>query len=65
MRTMRSSHSSIANRPARIPPNLRFRIPHDYEAPWTYGEDSWDLIHVQMACGSVSHWPELYQKIFS
>ncbi|KAF1813886.1 LaeA-like protein, partial [Eremomyces bilateralis CBS 781.70] len=51
--------------PEKIPPNLRFRIPRDYEAPWTYGEESWDLIHIQMGCGSVSSWPELYQKIFA
>jgi hypothetical protein len=49
----------------RIPPNLRFRVPRDYESIWGLGEDSWDLIHVQMACGSVSSWPELYQKIYS
>ena len=49
----------------RIPPNLRFRIPRDYESPWSLGEDSWDLIHLRMACGSVSSWPELYQKIYT
>ncbi|KAL9089236.1 MAG: hypothetical protein Q9165_005804 [Trypethelium subeluteriae] len=50
--------------PIRIPPNLRFRINFDYEGHWAMGQDSWDLIHVRMACGSVSSWPELYQKIF-
>ncbi len=48
----------------RIPPNLRFRIPRDYESPWFYGEESWDLIHIRSASGSVSSWPELYQKVF-
>ncbi|KAF2258450.1 methyltransferase LaeA [Lojkania enalia] len=51
--------------PEKIPPKLRFRVPHDYESPWSLGEDSWDLIHARMACGSVSSWPELYQKIYS
>jgi trans-aconitate methyltransferase len=51
--------------PEKIPPNLRFRVPRDYESPWTLGEDSWDLIHLRMACGSVSSWPELYQKIYT
>ncbi|KAF1988618.1 LaeA-like protein [Aulographum hederae CBS 113979] len=51
--------------PEKIPPNLRFRVPRDYESIWSLGEDSWDLIHVRMACGSVSSWPELYQKIYS
>ncbi|KAF2868712.1 methyltransferase LaeA [Massariosphaeria phaeospora] len=49
----------------RIPPNLRFRVPRDYESPWSLGEDSWDLIHIRLACGSVSSWPELYQKVFT
>lgn len=51
--------------PERIPPNLRFRVPRDFESPWSLGEDSWDLIHIRMACGSVTSWPELYQKVFS
>ncbi|KAF2182567.1 S-adenosyl-L-methionine-dependent methyltransferase [Zopfia rhizophila CBS 207.26] len=51
--------------PEKIPPNLRFRVPRDYESPWSLGEDSWDLIHLRMACGSVSSWPELYQKIYT
>jgi hypothetical protein len=51
--------------PERIPPNLRFRVPRDYESPWSLGEDSWDLIHLRMACGSVTSWPELYQKVFA
>ncbi|KAI8933804.1 Secondary metabolism regulator lae1, variant 3 [Plenodomus lindquistii] len=51
--------------PEKIPPNLRFRVPRDYESPWLLGEDSWDLIHLRMACGSVTSWPELYQKIFT
>lgn len=50
----------------RIPPNLRFRVPRDYEGlVWGLGEDSWDLIHIQQGCGSVSSWPELYQKVYT
>ena len=51
--------------PEKIPPNLRFRVPRNYESPWLLGEDSWDLIHLRMACGSVTSWPEMYQKIFA
>ncbi|TKA78622.1 Secondary metabolism regulator LAE1 [Cryomyces minteri] len=51
--------------PEKIPPNLRFRVPMDYEAVWTLGEDSWDMIHLQQGCGSVTSWPELYQKTFT
>ena len=47
-----------------IPRNLRFRTPRDYESPWSLGEDSWDLIHLRMGCGSVSSWPEMYERIF-
>jgi hypothetical protein len=51
--------------PEKIPPNLVFHVPRDYESPWTLGEDSFDMIHLRMACGSVSNWPYLYQKIFA
>lgn len=40
-----------------------FNWPFDYQAPWALGEDSYDIIHLQMACGSVLNWPELYNKI--
>jgi hypothetical protein len=49
----------------RIPPNLRFRVPRDHESIWGMGECSWDLIHIQMQCGAVSNWPDLYQKVFA
>jgi hypothetical protein len=58
-------NSSLTFSASRIPPNLRFRLPRDYESPWHLGEDSWDMIHIRMACGSVSSWPELYQKAFT
>lgn len=48
----------------RIPPNLRFRIPRDFESPWALGEDSWDLIHLRMGYGSISSWPEMYHNVF-
>ena len=48
----------------RIPPNLRFRVPRDYESMWALGEDSFDLIHLRNAYGGISQWMEMYQKIF-
>ncbi|KAK7186984.1 regulator of secondary metabolism (methyltransferase domain-containing protein) [Paraphaeosphaeria sporulosa] len=51
--------------PEKIPPNLRFRVPRDYESPWALGEESFDLVHLRMACGSITSWPEMYQKIFT
>lgn len=57
----------LANlQPAQIPPNVRFQIPFNFETPyWSLGQDSWDLIHMQMLCGSVSSWPNLYAKVIS
>ena len=32
----------------------------DFEEPeWRFGRDSFDLIHAQRLCGSVSDWPSL------
>lgn len=56
----------VVEQSGRTPPNLRFRVPRDFEAPnWALGEDSWDLIHIQQACGSVQSWAELYQNVFA
>ena len=27
------------------------------------GEDSWDLIHLAMLCGSVTSWHEMYANV--
>ncbi|EXJ95721.1 hypothetical protein A1O1_00845 [Capronia coronata CBS 617.96] len=43
--------------------NITVYAPFDYESPWAIGEKSWDLIHLQMALGSVSDWSGLYRKI--
>ncbi|KAJ5578485.1 Secondary metabolism regulator laeA [Penicillium hispanicum] len=51
--------------PANHPKNCDFYSPFDFESPWTMGEDSWDLIHMQMGSGSVTSWPSLYRRIFS
>ncbi|KAJ9646871.1 hypothetical protein H2204_000563 [Knufia peltigerae] len=46
-----------------VPPNVSIRAPWDYEAPWALGEESWDMIHLQMGQGSVADWIGLYQKV--
>lgn len=51
--------------PSNGPPNCEFQAPRDYESPWMLGEDSWDMVHLQMGCGSVSNWPNLYRKVFA
>ncbi|EHA27020.1 hypothetical protein ASPNIDRAFT_170198 [Aspergillus niger ATCC 1015] len=49
--------------PPNHPDNCEFYAPFDFEAPWTLGENSWDLIHLQMGCGSVLGWQNLYKRI--
>lgn len=47
-----------------IPPNLRFRIPRDFESPWFLGDECWDLIHLRMSYGSVSSWKDMYLNVY-
>ncbi|CAG8923946.1 unnamed protein product [Penicillium salamii] len=49
--------------PANSPKNCDFYAPFDFESPWTLGDDSWDLIHMQMGAGSVASWPSLYRRV--
>lgn len=51
--------------PQNYPKNCDFYAPFDFESPWAMGEDSWDLIHMQMGSGSVASWSSLYRRIFS
>lgn len=46
-----------------VPPNVSIRAPWDFEAPWALGEESWDMIHLQMGLGSVADWMGLYGKV--
>ncbi|RAH48835.1 uncharacterized protein BO95DRAFT_450733 [Aspergillus brunneoviolaceus CBS 621.78] len=39
--------------PPNHPNNCQFYATSNFESPWPLGEDSWDLIHLQMGCGSV------------
>lgn len=51
--------------PPYHPKNCDFYAPFDFESPWAMGEDSWDLIHMQLGSGSVASWGSLYKRIFS
>jgi SAM-dependent methyltransferase len=52
--------------PPNYPRNCDFYAPWDYDSPWpSLGEDSWDVIHLQMGCGSVTSWPSLYRRVFA
>ncbi|KAL8872352.1 MAG: hypothetical protein Q9174_002007 [Haloplaca sp. 1 TL-2023] len=50
--------------PPQVFANNRFRVPRDFESPWNLGEDSFDLIHLRLGCGSVSNWHEMYSTVF-
>ncbi|KAE8151031.1 putative methyltransferase [Aspergillus avenaceus] len=49
--------------PSNHPRNCEFYAPFDFESPWALGEDSWDFVHLQMGCGSVMGWTNLYRRI--
>ncbi|PYH99415.1 methyltransferase [Aspergillus ellipticus CBS 707.79] len=51
--------------PPNHPPNCEFFAPFDFESRWALGENSWDLIHLQMGSGSVVRWPNLYKKVLA
>lgn len=51
--------------PPNGPKNCDFYSSFDYESLWEMGEDSWDIIHMQMGSGSVMSWPSLYRRVFS
>ena len=49
--------------PRNNPTNCDFYAPFDFESPWALGDGSWDIIHMQLGCGSVASWPSLYRRI--
>ncbi|PYH46573.1 class I SAM-dependent methyltransferase [Aspergillus saccharolyticus JOP 1030-1] len=53
----------MSTQPANCPPNCFFFSPFDYESPRALRAESWDLIHLQQGCGSVSCWPTLYKMV--
>ncbi|KAF9882662.1 hypothetical protein FE257_005664 [Aspergillus nanangensis] len=51
--------------PVYRPENCFFRSPFNYELPWLLGEGKWDVVRLQIGCGSIVDWPGLYQRVFS
>lgn len=49
--------------PPNHPNNCQFDATSNFESPWPLGEDPWDLIHLQMGCGSVVGWPNIGRRI--
>ncbi|KAI5807694.1 S-adenosyl-L-methionine-dependent methyltransferase [Peziza echinospora] len=49
--------------PKWIPENVRFVI-SDFESEWALGKESFDLVHLRSAIGSVSSWKNLFRKAF-
>ncbi|GFF57622.1 LaeA-like regulator of secondary metabolism, putative [Aspergillus udagawae] len=65
---------TVANLPATTrswlwnghPHNCRFHAPFDFEFPWKkLGEESWDVIRLQVCGGSVVNWPSLYRRVIA
>ncbi|KAI5310732.1 hypothetical protein KEM55_002848 [Ascosphaera atra] len=53
-----------ATQPEVKPQNCDFLPYSDYEDPLFLGDDSWDLIRLQMGSGSVKSWENLFRKVF-
>ncbi|PYI24951.1 S-adenosyl-L-methionine-dependent methyltransferase [Aspergillus indologenus CBS 114.80] len=54
-----------AIQPQIHPPNCGFHVPFDFERPWFIDGGQWDLIHLQLGCGSITHWTNIYHKVFT
>jgi len=48
--------------PTWVPPNCKFEI-DDMESEWTFGEDTFDLIHIRGLHGTTNDWPALYRQV--
>ncbi|KAH8147305.1 uncharacterized protein LAJ45_08783 [Morchella importuna] len=49
--------------PSWVPPNVEFQI-DDAELPWTFKNDSFDLVHIRHMCGAVKDWDELIKQAY-
>lgn len=51
--------------PLNGPKNCDFFPSFDFEGLWEMGEETWDVIHMQMGCGSVAGWESLFRRVFN
>ncbi|KUJ21593.1 S-adenosyl-L-methionine-dependent methyltransferase [Mollisia scopiformis] len=49
--------------PSWIPPNCIFEI-DDVTLPWTFHEESYDLVHIREMFGSIGDWDELFLQAY-
>ncbi|KFZ00045.1 hypothetical protein V500_01200 [Pseudogymnoascus sp. VKM F-4518 (FW-2643)] len=49
--------------PCFIPPNLKFEL-DDAQLEWTYGENSFDFVHIRCLMGGIIDWAKLYSEVF-
>lgn len=49
--------------PGMQPDNCRFEI-DDCMSEWVYPENHFDFIHIRGLFGSISDWPQLYQRCY-
>ncbi|KAH0612389.1 uncharacterized protein H6S33_010441 [Morchella sextelata] len=48
---------------SRVPPNVSFQI-DDAESEWTFGESSFDFVHMRHLNGSIKDWQALLNQAF-
>ncbi|KAK6344314.1 hypothetical protein TWF696_007954 [Orbilia brochopaga] len=49
--------------PSWVPPNLEFQI-DDCEGEWTFGNNTFDFIHIRYLRAAISNWPKLYKQAY-
>ncbi|KAK4154797.1 secondary metabolism regulator LAE1 [Chaetomidium leptoderma] len=49
--------------PGWVPPNLFFEI-EDMTQPWTFGENTFDFVHMRYLFGSVPDWNALFKEAY-
>lgn len=49
--------------PPWVPPNVRFLV-DDAEAPWLFGQDSLDLVHMRNMSTAIKDWDKLLGQAY-
>lgn len=46
-----------------VPPNVKFLV-DDAEAPWLFGQNSIDLVHLRNMSTAIKDWPALFAQAY-
>ncbi|KFY18565.1 hypothetical protein V493_08509 [Pseudogymnoascus sp. VKM F-4281 (FW-2241)] len=49
--------------PNFVPPNVNFEL-DDAQLDWTYGENSFDFVHIRCLMGAINDWAKLYSEVY-